>query len=247
MDDDIQEGGDPAEAFDRLRAVIEGQDRELALLRRAVEGLAAERAHIDVPDYTETLGRMQQGVDATTDRIAVISDVIARSPALAMTPEQMAQRIAAAGNAARREDQAALAKAGEDKASVMAEIRAIAGSAWTRADQKNRQLWFGLGGVAAGILAWTIVPGLVAREIAPASWQWPERMAARTLGGTTWEGARRLAAASYPDIWNAMAAGMMIGQGNQTTIERCQQSANKSGKTMRCTVRIKPENLRVTR
>ena len=44
---DIQEGGDPAEAFDRLRAVIEGQDRELALLRRAVEGLAAERAHIE--------------------------------------------------------------------------------------------------------------------------------------------------------------------------------------------------------
>ena len=129
MDDDIQEGGDPAEAFDRLRAVIEGQDRELALLRRAVEGLAAERAHIDVPDYSETLGRMQQGVDATADRIAVINDVIARSPALAMTPEQMAQRIAAAGSTARREDQAALAKAGEDKARVMAELRAIAGSA----------------------------------------------------------------------------------------------------------------------
>ena len=95
MDDDMQEGGDPAEAFDRLRAAIEGQDRELALLRRAVEGLAAERAHIDVPDYSETLGRMQQGVDATAERIAAINDVIARSPALAMTPEQMAQRIAA--------------------------------------------------------------------------------------------------------------------------------------------------------
>ncbi|MCP5972666.1 hypothetical protein NL361_27905, partial [Klebsiella pneumoniae] len=86
---------------------------------------------------------------------------------LAMTPEQMAQRIAAVGNAARREDQAALAKAGEDKARVMAELRAIAGSAWTRADQRNRQLWFALGGVAAGILAWAIVPGLVARELAP--------------------------------------------------------------------------------
>ncbi|EGI53309.1 hypothetical protein SUS17_3870 [Sphingomonas sp. S17] len=35
---------DQARAFDRLRAAIEGQDRELALLRRAVEGLAAERA-----------------------------------------------------------------------------------------------------------------------------------------------------------------------------------------------------------
>ena len=69
MDDDIQEGGDPVEAFDRLRAVIEGQDRELALLRRAVEGLAAERAHPDVPDYTETLGALQQGVDTATGRI----------------------------------------------------------------------------------------------------------------------------------------------------------------------------------
>ncbi|TCM26377.1 hypothetical protein [Novosphingobium sp. ST904] len=57
MDDDIQEGGDPAEAFDRLRAVIEGQDRELALLRRAVEGLAAERAHIDIPDYSAQSAR----------------------------------------------------------------------------------------------------------------------------------------------------------------------------------------------
>ncbi|GAA3277338.1 hypothetical protein [Sphingomonas yabuuchiae] len=138
-DEDNSQGTDAAEAFEAMCV-------ELALLRRAVEGLAAERGAIDFPDYTETLGRMQKGVDATADRIAAINDVIARSPALAMTPEQMAQRIAAAGSAARREDQAALAKAGEDKARVMAELRAIAGSAWTRADQRNRQLWFALGG-----------------------------------------------------------------------------------------------------
>ena len=214
MDDDMQEGGDPAEAFDRLRAVIEGQDRELALLRRAVEGLAAERAHIDVPDYTETLGRMQQGVDATAERIAVINDVIARSPALAMTPEQMAQRIASAGNAARREDQAALAKAGEDKARVMAELRAVAGSAWTRAEQKNRQLWFGLGGAAVGILACAVLPGLIARDLAPASWQWPERMAARTLRLPMWDAGRQLAATSSPETWNTMVAGAIIVQDN---------------------------------
>lgn len=56
----------------------------------------------------------------------------------AMTPEQMAQRIAAASSAARREDQAALAKTGEDKARVMADLRAIAGSAWTKADCQRR-------------------------------------------------------------------------------------------------------------
>lgn len=238
MDEDIQEGGDPAEAFDRLRAVIEGQDRELALLRRAVEGLAAERAAIDVPDYTETLGRMQQGVDATTNGLATINDVIARSPALAMTPEQMAQRIAAAGSAARREDQVALAKAGEDKARVMAELRAIAGSAWTRADQKKRQLWFGLGGAAIGIMAWTIVPGLVARNIAPASWQWPERMAARTLDLPLWEAGQRMMQSASPTAFRAIVGADRILTANRETIEGCSKAAVRKRETVRCTIRV---------
>ena len=66
-DEDDQGGTDAAEAFEAMRG-------ELALLRRAVEGLAAERGAIDVPDYTETLGRMQQGVDATAARVALINE-----------------------------------------------------------------------------------------------------------------------------------------------------------------------------
>ena len=236
-DEDDQGGADAAEAFEAMRG-------ELALLRRAVEGLAAERGAIDIPDYTETLGRMQQGVDATADRIAVINDVIARSPALAMTPEQMAQRIAAAGNAARREDQAALAKAGEDKARVMAELRAIAGSAWTRVGQKNRQLWFGLGGAAIGILTWTILPGLVAREIAPASWQWPERMAARTLDLPIWEGGQRMMRAVAPEAFANIAAGDRIVTANRQALEACQKRANRARESVRCTVSIAPQATR---
>ena len=232
-DEDDQNGADAAEAFEAMRG-------ELALLRRAVEGLAAERAAIDVPDYTETLGRMQQAVDATAERIAVINDVIARSPALAMTPEQMAQRITAAGNAARREDQAALAKAGEEKARVMAELRAIAGSAWTRADQKNRQLWFGLGGVAAGILAWMILPGLVVREIAPASWQWPERMAARTLDLPRWEAGQRMMQSASPTAFRAIVGADRIVTANREAIERCSKAAARKRETVRCTVRVAP-------
>ena len=238
MDDDIQEGGDPAEAFDQLRAVVEGQDRELALLRRAVEGLAAERAHIDVPDYTETLGAMQQGVNTATARINAIGQILAQAPALAMTPEQMAQRIAAAGSAARREDQAALAKAGEDKARVMAELRTIAGSAWTRADQKTRQLWFGLGGMAIGILAWAILPGLVAREIAPASWQWPERMAARTLDLPMWQAGQRLMASASPSQFQVIVAGDRIVTANSNVIKGCQKAAAKKRDTVRCIIKI---------
>ena len=232
-DEDNSQGTDAAEAFEAMCV-------ELALLRRAVEGLAAERGAIDFPDYTETLGRMQKGVDATADRIAAINDVIARSPALAMTPEQMAQRIAAAGNAARREDQAALAKAGEDKARVMAELRAIAGSAWTLAEQKNRQLWFGLGGVAIGVVAWAIVPGFVAREIAPASWQWPERMAARTLDLPRWEAGQQMMQSASPTAFRGIVAADRIVTVNREAIERCVEAAAKARETVRCTVKVAP-------
>ncbi|MGY2737314.1 DUF6118 family protein [Sphingomonas sp. UYP23] len=244
QNDDIQEGGDPAEAFDRLRAAIEGQDRELALLRRAVEGLAAERGTIDVPDYTETLGVLQQDVNTATGRITAIGQILAQAPALAMTPEQMAQRIAAAGSAARREDQAALAKAGEDKARVMADLRAIAGSAWTRADQKNRQLWFGLGGAAIGIFAWAILPGLVAREVAPTSWQWPERMAARTVNLPMWQAGGQLLATADPATYRAIVGADRIVTANREAIEGCSKAAARKRETVRCTIKVESEKKR---
>ncbi len=232
-DEGDSQGADAIEAFEAMRG-------ELALLRRAVEGLAAERGAIDMPDYTETLGRMQKGVDATADRIAVINDVIARSPALAMTPEQMAQRIAAAGNVARREDQAAITKAGEDKARVMAELRTIAGSAWTRAEQKNRQLWFGLGGAAIGIFAWAIVPGLFAREIAPAGWLWPERMAARTLDLPRWEAGQRMMQSASPTAFRAIVGADRIVTANREAIEGCSKAAARKSETVRCTIKVAP-------
>lgn len=240
MTDDDHESDAAAEAFDRLRVVIEGQDRELALLRRAVEGLAAERAHIDVPDYSETLGRMQQGVDATADRITVINDVIAGSPALAMTPEQMAQRIAAAVNAARREDQAALATARKSFEDVTRQLHSYVVSGRT-GDEQNRWLaWAAIGGVITGIVLWALLAGPILRA-APNSWRWPESMAARMLGGSAWEGARRLATTNGVDTWNAMVTGAVIGEGNEHVLKRCQRLANKEREAVRCTVSIRPE------
>lgn len=171
---------------------------------------------------------LQQNVNTAGENVARIGQFLKAAPALAMTPEQMAQRIAAAGSAARREDQAALAKAGEDKARIMADLRAIAGSAWTRADQKNRQLWFALGGVAAGILAWAIVPGLVAREIAPASWQWPERMAARTLDLPRWEAGQRMIKSASPTAFRAIVGADRIVTANRAAIEGCGKAAARN-------------------
>ena len=186
---------------------------------------------------------LQQNVNTAGENVARIGQFLKAAPALAMTPEQMAQRIAAVGNAARREDQAALAKAGEDKARVMAELRAIAGSAWTRADQKNRQLWFGLGGMAIGILAWAIVPGLVAREVAPASWQWPEKVATRVLAERTpWDAGQHLMASSSRESWGVIVAAAPLADGNREAIQTCRVQADKAKKPMRCTIEVKAGN-----
>ena len=77
--------GDPAaEAFARLEG-------ELALMRRAVQHLASERADIVIPDYGPTLSDM-------TKRMSTISESLkgmAGHPAMQMTPDSIGQRIVA--------------------------------------------------------------------------------------------------------------------------------------------------------
>lgn len=68
---------DPAEAFDEMRG-------ELALLRRAIEGLTAEKEK--TPDYSETLGTM----DGRLKRIAHNIAFIAERPAMELTPDVIA-------------------------------------------------------------------------------------------------------------------------------------------------------------
>ena len=228
------EGDAAAEAFEAMRG-------ELALLRRAVERLAAERAEVpEPPDYSETLGELQRGVNTAAENIGRIGLFLKQAPALAMTPEQMAQRIAAAGAVARREDQAALATARKGLEEVTHQLHAYVVLGRT-SDEQNRWLtWTAIGGVLVGIVLWALFAGPIARAT-PDSWRWPESMATRALGGSTWEGVRRLAVSDSSDTWNAMVAGAVIGRGNDEALQRCQRNANKAGEPVRCSVRIRPE------
>ena len=229
MADDNDNGGGPVEAFEALRA-------EVALQRRAIEGLAAERSAIEIPDYSETFAKQLQGIAIVMREVAALQKL----PALSMTPEQMATRIGAAGATARRADHDALTRAASDMTAAAREERGIVASAWTAERQRMHQLWFALGGLVVGILLWTVLPGLVARELAPASWQWPEKLAARNLGvDTMWAGARRMAAVGSPDTWNTMIDGADIERQNQAALARCCKAA-RDGKPVKCIVTISP-------
>ena len=232
-DEDRQEGDAAAEAFEAMRG-------ELALLRRAVEGLAAERAQAPEPiDYSETLGKITKGLNAALHRV----DVLAKAAEDGVAPRYVADRIVAAGGSARAEDQRTIATARQGFEDATRALHGRVASARHR-DEQNRWLMFAaIGGVIVGMILWAAIGGMIARAT-PNSWRWPERMATRTLGGTTWEGARRLATVNGPDTWNARVAGAAIGQGNEEALERCARAANKANEPVRCTVRIRPEERR---
>jgi hypothetical protein len=96
--------GDPAaEAFARLEG-------ELALMRRAVQHLAAERADIVIPDYGTTLTAMAKRLSEIDQCLEDMAD----HPAMQMTPDSIGNRIAAAADSARRSDHDRIAQARND-------------------------------------------------------------------------------------------------------------------------------------
>lgn len=104
IDGDVELDTDPAaEAFTRL-------EREMALMRRAVEHLASERADIVIPDYAATLAEMAKRLSAMSRGIATIAE----QPAMKLTPDTMAARIEALAQSARRADHDQIIQARQD-------------------------------------------------------------------------------------------------------------------------------------
>lgn len=227
---DTEPEADPAaEAFARLEG-------ELALMRRAVQHLAAERADIVIPDYGKTLGGMAKQIDAISGSLGEIAE----HPAMQMTPEGVGERIEVAAVAARRVDQERIEQAQKDSRQATQELRAALAQVRT-ADEQRRRFWQGIGGGSlAGILLWSFLPGTIARAV-PEDWHWPERMAARLIGQPTpWNAGIQMMQTGNPVAWDKIVQASRIEQENRQVISGCVTSANRSGQIVRCSVRVSP-------
>ena len=226
MNDD-HEPDAAAEAFEGVRG-------ELALLRRAVERLAAERAEVpEIPDYSETLGRMAKALSGTMQNLAVLAKAAEDNVA----PRYVADRIVAASAHARDEDRRMIASVAEKMENATRALHGIGGVA-RRADEQRRTLWqVGAGACLGGMLLWTVVPGVVARAL-PDRWQVPEWMAARTLNLPKWEAGQRLMRAAAPDAFANIAAGDRIVTANRAVLEACRKLADRKREAVRCTVSV---------
>lgn len=230
MTDNYHEPDAAAEAFEGVRSELGRQSDEIALLRRAIEGIAAARDdRTEPPDYSETLGQLTKLATATYQR----AETLRKAAEEEMVPRQVAARVAGAV----AEDRQAVKTATGELRDATRALQGITVSA-RRGDEQNRWLiLMAIGGIFIGMILWAVFAGIVARAVPP-SWHWPEQIAARTLDMSMWEGGQRMMRTVAPDAFANIAAGDRIVTANRKALETCQKRAIKTRKAVQCTVTV---------
>ena len=138
---------DPAaQAFEALRG-------EVALLRRAMEGLAAEHRSLEIPDYSESIARITSMVSSIGKRLIALSEL----PAFALSPEGFSHQIMSASETARREDQHTILVARDALREALSQMTQRLQSAREADQQDKTLLWAGGGGALVGMLVWAFL------------------------------------------------------------------------------------------
>lgn len=182
---------DPAAAFEILRA-------EIALMRRGVEQLAAERV-----DFRPTLDRLVE----RQDNVAEVLKRVYNAPPIKLTPAEFAQDFSRATEHLRAQDREAIAEADRAIQRAIGKIEAVASRGNTLIQQRRRLIQSALAGAGAAVILWSILPGAIARAL-PQSWHVPEWMATRTMALSEREaGQRLLQLAKQRGILNAEQLG----------------------------------------
>ena len=146
-----------AAPVDEAAAAFEELRQEIALMRRAVAGLSAEHASIEVPDYSQTLGKMAAALNA----ILRTNKEFAEAPALRMNAQNWAEQIAAASRVARQVDREALDRA----RSGLDEMTRALSASFASARAAEAQLMWVLGAAGSGLAVGVLIGVVVARFV----------------------------------------------------------------------------------
>ena len=220
----LQPGDSAADAFERLRS-------EVALLRRAVEGLAAGAQDAPV-DYSPTLAELSEAIAAVNAQAVALGE----RPLLALAPEQLGSlfQIAAAEVLARP-----VAELERERTLLHQAAEAL--SAAREADLAKSRSWRRTtsllgGGALGGVVLWSLLLGPIAR-ILPAGWGAPERLASATLNVPMAQAGERLMRRADPQGWRTVEVARRLPEAQISVLRDCMsRSTAIRGKT--CTVKL---------
>lgn len=214
------------EAFEQLRS-------EVALLRRAIEGLSAAAIETAAPDYSPTLAGLRKAIDGVSERI---DSLVADPP---VTSNQLAAGIAAVAAHARNEGQRDFAHAKGALEKGVRDLAQAAGAVRTARVDRRKVIAVGVAGVAVGIGLWTALSGPIARSL-PEAWQAPERMAAASLDLSRWDAGGRLMARADASAWGDLVEARTLVRANASAIQECRKNSERRGRATTCEI-VVPE------
>ena len=198
---------------DPAAQAFEGVREELALLHRAVKGMAAERHELVIPDYNPTLAQMADKLGTVDEQLAEIAD----RPALRLTPEALGAQIKKAADVASQTQPDELQSARNNLVTATNAIVARVNSARAGDGQKLWNWGFAAGGIVIGMLIAAAWPN-IADRLAPASWHWPEQRAAGALGMSMTDAGMHLISVEDPAKARDLIAAAQIVEDNAQVI-----------------------------
>lgn len=214
------QAGDPAQAFEDLRA-------EVSVLRRAIEGLPAAIREHRPPDYSQDLAILGKGLDEIGQQL----ETVLASPALNLTPEQQGQGIARAGSALVREAAQRLDRATQEAERERARLSGMVGQAWARERQVRLLGWTGGVAFAVGLLLSPILG-----SVAPFGLN--TRVAALVMHEDRWRAGAELMRAADNAAWDRLITDAQLIDDNREAIEACLESSKKSAEAQHCTITL---------
>ena len=226
-DEDV---GDPAAAFDALRATVENLasdlTREMTTIRKGVEHALDHLDQRSAPiDYSGEIGRMSQDVAGMSERLAGIE----QSPMLRQGPEHYARVLERGGEGLVRTAAQQFQNESRDFQRTARELAEHTRGALTRRQQAVR-VWVAVGsGVVVGVLVLLALPRFL--PIAASS-----HVAAVVMGQNRIDAGHAILYSADPGAAKAVSRGGWIYETNRRAIDECIAEMLKSGKEQRCTV-----------
>ncbi len=222
----------PVEADQTVQA-FNDMSRKLAGLTAAVDGFAARQQELHARDYGPDLEKIRDGYDKVCGAI----NILAKRPAMTLTPHDIAKQIEAAGTQGRTDDHRAWTGANHALSSTVQELKGMVAAAHSA---ETQQLW--IAGAAAlalviGFAFGTVVPAVIA-ELAPESWHWPEERAAAMLRRTPWNAGVRLMEVANPQQARALADAARLAKDNADVLAGCRKRAERLSAPVQCSIEI---------
>jgi hypothetical protein len=223
----LQPSDPAADAFERLRS-------EVALLRRAVEGLAAGPGAEPI-DYSPTLAELSDAIAEAKAQVTALGE----RPALALAPEQLGALLRQATERLLAKPVAELERERAVLTQAIDALRAAHQTETGRARSWRRGAALVATGAAAGVIVWGLLLGPVLRTL-PAAWGLPERMASATLALPMGAAGDRLLRRGDPRGWEALQLFRRLEDGQTDDLRRC-LARSTDAKARTCTLKLQED------